>query len=125
MDTSGKDNDFANKGHAFADKAADKLQSGIRDAKQGANSAASTASSKVESIRSGTNDAIDKASDQAQTLLDTLSQATQKAKDFAVDTQDSVVAYTREKPVKALLIAAATGAVLVTLIRAFLPSDRE
>jgi ElaB/YqjD/DUF883 family membrane-anchored ribosome-binding protein len=130
MDTYGNDsNDFANKGQAVADKAADKLQGGIRDAKQGLGSAASSASSKVESMRSGVGPAIDKASDRAHGLLnqglDAVTGATRKAQDFAADTQDSIVTYTREKPVKALLIAAAAGAALVTLIRALSPPSRE
>ena len=129
MDTYGKDSaDFANKGQALADKAADKLQGGIRDAKQGANSAASVASNKVESMRSGVGPAIDRASDKAQGLLsqglDAVSNATRKAQDFAADTQDSIVTYTRAKPVTALLIAAAAGAVVVSLIRALTPSNR-
>ncbi len=132
MDTYGKDtstSDFANKGQAFADKAADKLQGGIREARQGVNSAASSASNKVESMRSEVAPAIDRASDKAQGLfsqgLDAVSDATRKAQDFAADTQDSIVTFTREKPVKALLIAATAGAVLVTLIRALSPSNRE
>jgi hypothetical protein len=130
MDTSGKDpNDFANKGQAFADKAADRLQSGIRETKQGVNSAASAALNKVEAVRSATGPALDKASDNAQGLLrqgiDAVSDATRKAQDFASDTQDSIVTYTRQKPVKALLIAAAAGAALITLMRAFSSSNRD
>jgi ElaB/YqjD/DUF883 family membrane-anchored ribosome-binding protein len=130
MDSSGKDpNDFGGKGQAFADKAADKLQSGIRDAKQGVDSAASAASNKVESVRSATGSAVNKASDNAKGLLsqgiDAVSDATRKAQDFASDTQDSIVVYTREKPVKALLIAAAAGAVLITLIRALSSPNRD
>jgi ElaB/YqjD/DUF883 family membrane-anchored ribosome-binding protein len=130
MDNLGKDtNDISGKGQAFADKAADKVQGGIRNAQQGVNSAASAASSRVESLRSATGPAIDKASDTAQGLfrqgIDAVTDATRRAQDFAADAQDSVVSYTREKPVKALLIAAAAGAVLVTLIRALTPSSRE
>ncbi len=129
MDTYGKDStDFANKGQALADKAADNFQGGIRDAKQGVNSAAASASNKVESVRSGVGPALDKASERAQGLLsqglDAVSDATRRAQDFASYTQDSIVSYTREKPVKALLIAAAAGAVLATLIRAISPSNR-
>ncbi len=130
MDTYGKEiNDFSGKGQGFADKTADKLQGGIRDAKQGVDSAASAASKKVESMRSGVGPAIDKTSDRARGLLsqgvDAVSDATRKAQDFAADAQDSIVTYTREKPVKALLMAAAAGAVLVTLVRALSPSNRD
>jgi ElaB/YqjD/DUF883 family membrane-anchored ribosome-binding protein len=130
MEISGKDfNDISSKGQAFADKAADKVQNGIRSAQQGANSAASSASNKVESMRSATGPAIDSASDTAQSIfrqaIDAVSDATRKAQDLAADTQDSVVTYTRQKPVKALLIAAAAGAVLVTLVRALSSSSRD
>jgi ElaB/YqjD/DUF883 family membrane-anchored ribosome-binding protein len=130
MDTTGKDpNDFANKGQAFADKTADKVQSGIRDAKQGVNAAASSASNKVESVRSGAGPTLDKVSDKAQGLfnqgIDAVSDATRRAQEFASDAQDSIVTYTRQKPVKALLIAAAAGAALITLMRAFSSSNRD
>ena len=130
MDIAGKDpSDFANKGQAFADKAADKVQGGIREAKQGVSAAAASASNKVETMRSGAGPAIDKASDKAQGLLsqgiDAVSDATRKAQDFASDAQDSIVTYTRQKPVKALLIAAAAGAALITLVRALSSSNRD
>ena len=124
MDNYGKD-DVANKGQALMDKAADKVQGGIHDAKQGVNSAASSASNKVESIRSGAGQAASKVADQAQGMIDTVSDAAQKAEDYASDIQDSIVAYTREQPVKALLIAAAAGAVLITVLRALSPSSSD
>lgn len=114
--------DFVNKGQAYADKAADKAQGGIEDAKAGVNSAASTAAKKVESMRSGAGQVLDKAADRAQGALDSVSGAADSAKQMAADAQDSVVSYTRAQPVKALLMAAGVGAVLVTLIRAFSPS---
>jgi ElaB/YqjD/DUF883 family membrane-anchored ribosome-binding protein len=130
MDTLGKEpNDLANKGQAFADKAADKVQSGIRDAKQGVSAAATSASNKVEAMRSGAGPALDKVSDKAQGLfsqgIGAVSDATRKAQDFASDAQDSIVTYTRQKPVKALLIAAAAGAALITLMRAFSSANRD
>jgi ElaB/YqjD/DUF883 family membrane-anchored ribosome-binding protein len=40
----------------------------------------------------------------------------------AAQASDSVISYTQENPVKALLIAAASGALLLTLINAITPS---
>ena len=116
-----------NKGQAFADKPADKLQSGIRDGRQRVSSAASSASNKVEAMRGAVGPAIDNASDNTQSLLGqgTRSDAARKAQDFASDAQVSIVTYTRQKPVKALLIAAAAGAALITLMRAFSSSHRD
>jgi ElaB/YqjD/DUF883 family membrane-anchored ribosome-binding protein len=119
-------NGMANKGQALADKAADNIQSGIRDAKYAANSTASSLSSGVESLRSNAKPTIQQAADQADGLLtrgmSAVTDATQKVRDAVADTQDSIVTYTKDNPVKALLIAAATGAVLVGLIRALTPS---
>jgi ElaB/YqjD/DUF883 family membrane-anchored ribosome-binding protein len=90
MDTSGKDlSEFASRGQAVADKAADRAQGIVSQA------------------------------------ADAISDAARKARGFAFDTQDSVVTYTREKPVKALMIAATAGAIIVTLIRALSPSNRD
>jgi hypothetical protein len=85
---------------AESDKAADRLQSGIREVKQGVSSSASAASNKVEAMRNATGPALDKASDAAQ-------------------------GNTRQKPIKALLISAAAGAALITLVRAFSSSSRD
>lgn len=123
MDNPGKDNEFVNKGQAFSDMAADKIQSGVYDAKHAANLAASSASNNAESLRSGAGSTLDNAADQTQNMMDAISDATQKARDFAADTQDSIVAYTREQPLKALLIAAAAGAAFMTMIRAFSSSN--
>lgn len=119
-------NDFANKGQAIADKAADKVQGGISDARSAANSTASNLSNRVESARSNTGSALSNVADQANGLLtrglNAVGDATQRVQDTLADTQDSIVTYTKENPVKALLIAAASGAVLVSLIRALTPS---
>ena len=122
MDT----HDFADKGQAMADKAADKIQSGIRGAKQTAESTASNLSERVESVRSNVGPTLGSAADRANRLVsrgvNAVSGATQRARDTFTDTQDSVVAYTQENPVKALMIAAAAGAVLVTLLRVLSPA---
>jgi ElaB/YqjD/DUF883 family membrane-anchored ribosome-binding protein len=97
-------NDFADKGQVMADKAADRIQGGIRDAKNTVSSTASNLSDRVESFRSA------------------VGGATQRVQDTLADTQDSIVTYTKENPVKALMVAAAAGAVLVGLIRALTPS---
>jgi ElaB/YqjD/DUF883 family membrane-anchored ribosome-binding protein len=129
MDISNEIGNFADKGQAAADKAADRVQSGIRDVKQGVGSAAASASNRVETLRSDAGGALHKASDKALGILNqgagAVSDATRKVKDFVYDTEDSVVAYTRQKPVKALFIAAAAGAVLITLIRGLSPSIRN
>jgi ElaB/YqjD/DUF883 family membrane-anchored ribosome-binding protein len=96
--------DLAKQGQDFADKAADQVNGGIRKARQ-------TATKLGEA-----------AADQAQTLLgrgiDSARATAQQVRDSATQASESLVTYTKENPVKAILIAAASGALLVTLIKA-------
>ena len=94
-------------GQTLADQAADKAQGGIRDAQQ----AAKDAFARAQSIgRQG---------------IDAVSDAAQRARDVASDTSDSVIRYTRANPVKAILIAAASGALIVSVIQLLKPSRRN
>ena len=54
--------------------------------------------------------------------VDAVNEAAQQARRKASDASDSIISYTQENPVKALLIAAASGALLLTLINALTPS---
>jgi ElaB/YqjD/DUF883 family membrane-anchored ribosome-binding protein len=54
--------------------------------------------------------------------VDAVSDYAQQARKTASQASDSIVTYTQENPVKALLIAAASGALLFTLIKAIAPS---
>jgi len=62
-------NDFAKQGQDFADKTADKVQSGIRDARQTATKVGDKLSSEVEGGRSQSGPSIRNAVDQAQTIV--------------------------------------------------------
>ena len=80
---------LANTGQVLADKATDKIQSGIRYAgKQGVSAITEMAS---------------------------------QARDAASTASDSIVAYTKENPMKALAMAAASGALLYMAIKALSP----
>jgi len=96
--------DLAKQGQDFADKAADKVNGDIRNARQTATKLGMAAA------------------DQAQTLLgrglDSARATAQQVRDSATQASESLVTYTKENPVKAILIAAASGALLVTLIKA-------
>jgi ElaB/YqjD/DUF883 family membrane-anchored ribosome-binding protein len=87
------DNNFGKHGQEIADKTADKLQSGIRNAKDTANRAGDKLSESVEKVRA-----------------------------TASDVGDSVVSYTRDNPVTTILISAAVGALIATVVSALLPS---
>jgi ElaB/YqjD/DUF883 family membrane-anchored ribosome-binding protein len=126
MNTTG--NDLAKHGQDLADKAAGKVQSGIESARQAGAAASDKVSGVVETARSQAGPSIKKASDQAQALvgqgIDTAKAAAQQVRDSAAQASESIVSYTKENPVKAILIAAASGALLVTLLNAlYRPRD--
>jgi ElaB/YqjD/DUF883 family membrane-anchored ribosome-binding protein len=93
-------------GQALADRAAGKVQDGIRDAQQTAKDAGNALSNKVDDLRS----------EAGPTLTKVVSRA-QRARDFSANAADSIIGYTKENPLKALLIAAASGAALFGLIK--------
>ena len=97
-------NDVSQQGQDFANKAADKVKGGI-------DKAASTLSGTVESARQG-----------AKPILDQVGAAASQMRDTAADASDSVITYTKDNPVKALMMAAAAGALLLSVIKALTPS---
>jgi ElaB/YqjD/DUF883 family membrane-anchored ribosome-binding protein len=120
MNTTG--NDIAKQGQDLADRAADKVQSGIDNARQTGHAVSDKFSSAVETARSQAGPTIKKTADQAQTLLgqgmDSAKAAAQQVRDSAAQASESIVNFTRENPVKAILIAAASGALVATLLNA-------
>ena len=97
-------NDLAKQGQDFVDKAADSVHNGISSARQTA--------TKIG----------EKAADQTQTILgrgiDSAKATAQQVRDSATQASESLVTYTKANPVKAILIAAASGALLATLTKA-------
>jgi ElaB/YqjD/DUF883 family membrane-anchored ribosome-binding protein len=97
-------NDLAKQAQDLADKTADKVNGDIRSVRR-------TATKLGEAV-----------ADQAQTILgrgiDSARATAQQVRDSATQASESLVTYTKENPVKAILIAAATGALLVTLFKA-------
>jgi ElaB/YqjD/DUF883 family membrane-anchored ribosome-binding protein len=81
---------FAKTSHALADKAANQVQAGIHGAQS-----------------------------RAQQSLDAISDITDQARDMAANATDSIVSYTKKNPVRALAIAAASGAILYAAVKAF------
>jgi ElaB/YqjD/DUF883 family membrane-anchored ribosome-binding protein len=115
-------------GQALADKAADKVQGGIRDAKQAAKEAGSALSHKADELQHDAGPAINKAFDRVRSVsrqsADAVGDAARRTRDAASYASESIVTFTRENPVKALLIAAASGALLLGLVNA-LKSNRN
>jgi hypothetical protein len=54
--------------------------------------------------------------------LDAITDMASQARDVASNASESIVAYTKKNPVKALVIAAASGALLYAAIKARSPS---
>lgn len=118
--------DIVKNGQTLAGKAADKVQGGIRDAQNAAKDAGTTLSNKVDDLRSDAAPALTKLVGRAQSMgkqgVDNISDMASQARDAASNASDSIVAYTKENPVKALTIAAASGALLYAAIKALTPS---
>jgi ElaB/YqjD/DUF883 family membrane-anchored ribosome-binding protein len=106
----------------LADKAADKIQSGIRAGQDTAKDAGNALSSKVEDVRSQAGTAVRKSSRRVQSAgeqgLNAITEMVSQARDAASNTSDLIVAYTKKNPVKSLAIAAASGALLYAAIKA-------
>ena len=104
----------------FADQAADSASNAIRSTQGVANAAFDRLSDKVDSAREQAAPIINRLSNQAEAAMqrsaDALRETSAQLRDKALRAQDSTVGYIRDEPVKAMLIAAATGAVLMALI---------
>jgi ElaB/YqjD/DUF883 family membrane-anchored ribosome-binding protein len=123
MDT--PSNTIANSGKDMADIAAGKIQSGIREAKSTVDKAADQSSSKVEDLRTDSKPLLKRMSDQAQSFAESARDTGRQFRDAASRTSDSVISFTEENPVKAILIAAASGAALMMLFKAIAGSRRD
>lgn len=105
---------IAKQGQSLAD-AADKVQGGIREA-------GATLSNKVDEIRGDAGPRIRQSADRVQAIgrqgYDAASEVAGRARDAISSTSQSVIDYTRENPVKALAIAAVSGALLLAMVKA-------
>jgi ElaB/YqjD/DUF883 family membrane-anchored ribosome-binding protein len=113
-------NNFGKQGQDLADKTADKVQSGIRSAQDVANRGADKLSEGIDSVRRNTGPTLAKTADKAQSVanqaMDSFNDASQKVRATAADIGDSVLTYTQDNPVKAILISAAVGAIIATAV---------
>lgn len=104
----------------LANMAASKVQSGIQSTQQVATKTLDKASDKVDQLKSEAAPMLDKVSDQAQKLLqqgrEVLNDTTQTIRDKAAQATNLAVDYTKDEPIKAMLIAAAAGAFLMGLV---------
>ena len=111
---------FAMQGHAAVDKAANVATDAISATEHHADHATHKVASKIEEaalqlkpVMENTSEVLDSAMQKVRAALhdasDQLRTQTQKASDLAVD-------YTKAEPLKAVLLAAATGALLMGMV---------
>ncbi len=109
------------------DKVVGAGKEGARTAEKGLNEAASSAASKIDKFRDEAAPALESASTKAREVVqkgkDTLTEATDQLRDRAVEASDAAAAYAKDEPMKALLIAAAAGALLMGLLSMLVRSD--
>ena len=115
-----EDNKFkplAHQGQEAVDKAAD----AIRSTEQWAGRATNKVSEKVDEARSQIAPAVDNASDMANSAMakarETWNDASGQMREQAQKAADMATDYAKDEPFKAMLVAAATGALLMGLIR--------
>lgn len=105
---------------SMADQAAQSADQAIRSTQRVANEMLDGAAGRVETLRSQAEPLINRATEQASALaqrgIDAVRDSSQQLRDKALRASDSTVNYVKDEPVKAMLIAAATGAALMAMI---------
>jgi len=111
---------ISQQGSTIADSAAESATSAIRSTQNVANEAFDRLSDKVEDARSHAAPLLNRLSTQAEAAArrgaDMVRDTSAQLRERATAAQDTTVSYIREEPVKAMLIAAATGAALMALV---------
>lgn len=104
----------------LADQAAQSADHAIRSTQRATNQALDSLASSVQDMRHEATPLLNRASDQASTMahrgLDAIRESSHQLSEKARHASDSTINYIKEEPVKAMLIAAATGAALMALI---------
>ena len=110
----------ANEATHLADQAADSASQALRSTQSVANQAFDRLSDKLESARDTAVPLINRLSSQAETVarrgVEAVRDTGVQVREKALKASDSTDSYIKDEPVKAMLIAAATGAALMALI---------
>lgn len=105
---------------SLADQAAHSAEQAIKSTQRVANEALNNLAGSVQDMRHQTapmlNRATEQVSELAQLGVDSVREASQQLRDKALRASDNTVNYIKDEPVKALLIAAATGAALMAMV---------
>ena len=129
MDTTITNKPFGQEATNLADKAADNASGAIRSTQNVANAAFDKLSDTVNSARDQATPLINRLSSQAEAAArrgaDAVKETSAQLRDKAIQAQDTTVAYIKDEPMKAMLIAAATGAALMALVSMASRSSRH
>jgi ElaB/YqjD/DUF883 family membrane-anchored ribosome-binding protein len=103
-----------------ADQTAGAADNAIRSTQRTADEAFDALSNKVDDLRSQAAPLVNrvsaKAEDAAKRGLEVMRDSSQQLREKAQQASEQTVAYVKDEPVKAMLIAAATGALLMGLV---------
>ena len=104
----------------LAENAADSANNAIRSTQNVANAAFDRLSDKVDSVRDQAAPIINRLTTQAEIAarrgVEAVRETSAQLREKAHQASDSTVNYIKDEPIKAMLIAAATGAALMALI---------
>ena len=104
----------------LVDQAAESADRAIKSTQRVANEALDSLSGSVHDVRDRASPALSRGTEQlaalAQRSVDAVRESSQHLRDKALRASDTTVGYVKDEPVKAMLIAAATGAALMALI---------
>jgi len=111
---------FGQQATNVGDQAQSAADNAARTAQRTVEDVSDTVSSKIEDLRSQAAPLINKVSAQAEAAakrgMEAVRDGSQQLREKAMKATDTTVAYVKDEPVKSMLIAAATGAVLMGLI---------
>lgn len=106
--------------HSLADQAAQSAEQAIKSTRRVANEALDSLAGTVQDMRHQAAPLLNRATEQASALaqrgVDSVRDTSQQLRDKALRASDRTVNYIKDEPVKALLIAAATGAALMAIV---------
>jgi ElaB/YqjD/DUF883 family membrane-anchored ribosome-binding protein len=122
MDTIGTNTSkpLQQQGQDMADNAANAAQGAIKSTQRAGEQTLDRLSDKVDDLRSQAAPLLNKVTSQAEAAarrgMEAVRDSSQQLRERALQAQDMTVAYVKDEPIKAMLIAAATGAVLMGII---------
>jgi len=119
----------AQQGQDMGDDAANAAQGAIRSTQRAADQAFNRLSEKVDEVRDKAAPMLNKVTSQAEAAarrgMEAVRDTSQQLRERAAQAQDMTVAYVKDEPIKAMLIAAATGALLMGLVALLSRSSRD